>query len=181
MMQLSTVARRITGGAALLALLAGVSACTGDDDRGAAQSSPASSASTGPSAAAPNDAEMQQYRMAVDDANANVAATIIAAGGRPTVVRQGAQANTMVIRDEGAEAWQAGNYRLVVYCAGSGTLYANFRLGSTAQIEELPPCSPSVTTGAVSLRLAAAAKGSAVIIIPAGNTNAAVSYQIQRG
>ncbi|MGN9813285.1 hypothetical protein ACTMSW_28525 [Micromonospora sp. BQ11] len=84
------------------------------------------------------------------------------------------------IRDESAEEWPAGDYRLVVRCAGQGVVVARLRLGGTATGEESLTCDPSGGTVTVDVRLASSATGSAVSITPTGTTEAMVSYRIQR-
>ena len=167
--------RRLLLGVVLLATVVGGSACTDDAGRSSVSPSPRASAS-----AAATPADMPRYLAAADDANAEESGTVIAASARPTVTPQGTGLLTMVIRDEGGDEWRAGTYRLVTHCAGSGTLYAYFKLGATAQIKEMVPCGTSVSTDTVELRLAATTRGSAVWIIPAGDARAAVAYQIQR-
>ncbi|QGN46417.1 hypothetical protein ACN26Y_09045 [Micromonospora sp. WMMD558] len=171
--------RRLVVASAVLAMVVIPSAgCTGEPEppkRVDADPSPSARPSV-PTA----DPAMERYVQAANAANAEVEGTLIAAGARPTVVDQGEGPMTMVIRDEGAEEWKAGDYRLVVNCAGSGTLYAYFRLGDRSDIQEMLPCGTTVTTGAIGLRLRSAVTGSAVLIIPAGDVRAAVSYQIQR-
>lgn len=166
--------RRLLLGSALLVTMAGQSACT--DDAG-----PSKVASPGPTAsAAATPADMPRYLEAANNANVEESGTVIVAGARPTVTPQGAGLLTMVIRDEGGDEWRAGTYRLVTHCAGSGTLYAYFKLGAAAQIKEMVPCGTSVSTDTLELKLPSATRGSAVWIIPAGDARAAVAYQIQR-
>lgn len=124
--------------------------------------------------------KMSGYLAAVTTSNASTAATVVATGARPTITEQSGRVTTMVIRDEGANVWAKGNYRLVIYCAGTGTLYAYFELGGESEIQELLPCAPTVSTGTVDLALPNDASASKVMIIPAGETEAAVAYQIQR-
>lgn len=124
--------------------------------------------------------KMPQYLQAANDANVATPNTVVSIAARPTVTVQDSNVMAMTIRDEGQDEWKAGNYRLVVYCAGTGTLFAHFKIGNTSQIEEMPTCAPTITTSAVDLSLPSDVRGSSVIIIPAGNAQAGVSYQIQR-
>lgn len=124
--------------------------------------------------------QMPAYLAAADRANEEGPTTAIRAAARPTVVQHGATVQTMVIRDEDGSSWPKGNYRLVVYCVGSGTLYAHFSIGDVAKIEEIPPCGTTVTTGAVDVASKSGATKMSVVIVPAGDAKAAVSYQIQR-
>lgn len=170
-----SVVLRIVQASLLMLGVGGVPACTADRPARTAQRATPGAAAT--PAVTP---EMPRYVQAANAANAEEDGTLIAAGARPTIVEQGSGVVAMVIRDEGGDRWAKGRYRLVVHCAGAGTLYAYFRLGGTSDIRELLPCGPSATTSTVDLAIKALSSGSAVLIIPAGNAQAAVSYQIQR-
>lgn len=107
----------------------------------------------------------------------NVRAT---AGARPTLGQQGSQLQTMVIHDEDRGAWPKGRYRFVVRCVGQASLVAHFSLDATSAIKELPPCSPSGTVDQLEVTIGADAHLSKVVIVPAGQSMAAVGYAIQR-
>src|SRR5215207_10554015 len=154
-------------GCALVVVVAGVTGCT--DQKGNKPAAPATEPVV--------TEEMPKYIEAANKANGESESTVIASAARPTVTEQNRKAMAMVIRDEGNDTWKAANYRLVVYCVGSGTVYAHFTLGAVAKITEVPPCAPTVTTGAVDIKLPSDAANSAVIIIPAGTAQAAVAYQ----
>ncbi|MEV5691409.1 hypothetical protein [Micromonospora globbae] len=155
-----------------------MTACTPAPDSPSDDAAPSASVSA---PASPSlSPEIPRHLLAADRANTKVANTVVAISARPTATIQDSRLMAMVIRDEGRDEWEAGNYRLVVYCVGEGTVFAHFRIGGESGITELPPCSPTVTTGTVDLHLAADAKNSSVLIIPAGNAQAAVAYQIQK-
>lgn len=175
-MKISTRYAR-TKAAIVFGSLLGATACTSPaPDRQDSSSSSSPSPSNSPAV----PAEMQNFLRQADAANAKGDNTIVSITARPTVALQDSRLMTMVIRDEGQDQWEAGNYRLVVYCVGNGTIFAHFRLGEVSKIAELPPCSPSITTGGVDINLTANARNSAVLIIPAGEAQAAIAYQIQR-
>ncbi len=160
----------------LIAVLAATATITGCSTSAGKPAGPAA-----PSAASASiPADMAKYIEQTNKANEHVAEALTSANARPTVADQSGRTRTMVIRDEGGETLEPGRYRLVVYCTGSGTLYATFRLGQKSQISELPPCETHPTTGVIELSLDGQVIESSVIIMPAGNALAAVAYQIQR-
>lgn len=172
-------------GGALLAMMSAV-ACTGEaDQRPDPTTPPSAQAVAVPEQEATTPAvtaAMQRYLETADEANARKPDSVVVAGARPAVFEGGAGIPPPVVRDEGSgDSWNAGTYRLVVHCAGAGTLQANFTLGDTTERAEMRACSPGGSTREVVLRLRADAAKSSVIIVPSGRVNAAVSYQIRRG
>ena len=166
--------RGILGSALLFVMTA--TACSGTDVDETPTSVPAS-ASAASSGISPN---MERYLQVANSANTETSKTLAAAGARPSVIEQDGGLRTMTIRDESRDEWAAGEYRLVVNCAGAGTLYAYFQLGEKSEIAELSACSPTATTTDVALTLKAGAINSTVIVIPVGEVQAAISYQIQK-
>ncbi|MEU7823750.1 hypothetical protein [Catellatospora sp. NPDC049133] len=166
--------RRAATGALALAAALGLAGCTGDS--GAA---PAATAS--PTANPAISPELPRYVAAADEANVQGPATVIRAGARPTVVDDNGRVQAMVMRDESRTTFTKGNYRLTVYCVGTGTLYAHFAIGGVSKIEELPTCDTArPTVSSVELSLPADAADLSVIIMPIGDAQAGVAYQVQR-
>lgn len=163
--------------AVLVIVAVGLSGCpqTGDGSGGRLSSPVVAS-----SAPATMVAQMAQYLRDADRANVRTDNTLVLATARPTVTVQNSELIPMLIRDEGKDRWKAGNYRLVVYCVGTGTVVARLGLGAQSAVSELPTCTPTVTTGIVELTLPDPATNSSVLIIPAGNAQAAIAYQIQK-
>ncbi|MEO3745947.1 hypothetical protein [Plantactinospora sp. B5E13] len=164
-------------GVVLVIALLGVTGCTGDGEGPDAEPS---GPTTIAGASTTISDQMPHYLREADRANARTEHTVVSTAARPTVTLQDSELMTMVIRDEGQDRWEAGNYRLVVYCVGAGTIYAHFSLGERSEVTELPTCTPTVTTGIVELTLPDPATNSSVLIIPAGNAQAAIAYQIQK-
>lgn len=160
-------------------MILGATACSGEANRNPPV--PTASKSTVATSSSQIDVDMPQFLEKVDQANVEVPGTLVRSGARPTVNHQESGKQAMVIRDEDRSDWAAGNYRLVVYCVGSGTLYAHLKIGESSEISELSPCAPDVTTGTVDVRVNGDSVGATVTIIPAGDVKAAVAYQIQRG
>lgn len=166
--------RAVHAAAALSLAALAAAGCTG----GGTPAAPAPSVTAATPGVSP---EMPRFLTAADDANAEGPTTVIRAGARPTVVEENSRVQTMVIRDESSSSFAKGDYRLVVRCAGAGTLYAHFAIGKASTIEELKTCgTPTATTSAVSLSVPTDADRLSVIIMPIGNAQAAVAYQVQR-
>lgn len=123
---------------------------------------------------------MSQYLRDADRANVRTDNTLVLITARPTVTVRNSELIPMLIRDEGKDRWKAGNYRLLVYCVGTGTVVARLGLGAYSAAAELPPCTPTITTGTVELTLPDPETNSAVLITPAGDGQAAIAYQIQK-
>lgn len=163
----------------LTSVLAVTAACTGADM--SAQTSPAAprSAIAGSSEPSTAPADLSDLIRLADVANVSGPNTLITAGARPTVVESGGQATTMVIKDLAVSPVVAGRYRLVIYCAGEGTLYAELTAGAVTQVAEMPPCGSSAAVGTLEVEATATGSEMGVTIIPVGTTRAAVSYQVQ--
>jgi hypothetical protein len=117
----------------------------------------------------------------VDEQLASDKATAVAsASARPTVVQRGSQLQTMIIHDEDNSTWAKGTYRLVVRCAGEASLVAHFSLDGASEIRQLTPCTPLGVVDQIELKIAADAKLGKILIIPAGESEAAVGYAIQK-
>lgn len=106
--------------------------------------------------------------------------TIISVAARPTVVTQGAQRQTMIIRDEDQAKWATGRYRLTVRCAGKGDLVAHFSIDDRAVVKQLSPCAPTMSIDYVDLSVIQSGKVSTIVIVPVGETVAAVGYDITK-
>jgi hypothetical protein len=152
---------------------------------GCSEPRPADTAHQAPSRAASVNtsglSNMPALLQAVDQHQSRIRAegTVrINAGARPTVVSSGNSVRTMVIRDEDGARWARGSYRLDVSCAGTGSLVAFLGVGANAQIKELAPCSPDVTTDFVQVDVPSSVSGGGVVITPVGDTRAAVAYQV---
>ncbi|MFV2020530.1 hypothetical protein [Micromonospora sp. LOL_023] len=123
---------------------------------------------------------MAEYVKFVDEANVQDSSTLVRAAAQPITVNQESSEQADIIRDEDSSRWPPGNYRLVVYCAGSGTLRGHLGIGDDLRVEAFPPCSVDGTTGVVDLRVAEQTSDLKVIISSAGPVEAAIAYQLQR-
>jgi hypothetical protein len=123
--------------------------------------------------------DMSRYMADAERANVEGPDTLHLAGARWASVGPGSE-DRPLLRDEDRSDWQAGTYRLVVYCAGTGTLSAHFQIGKWTQVAQLPACSPEVTTGTVDLAVTSDTVGSTVTLTPVGEVKAAAAYQVQR-
>ena len=121
---------------------------------------------------------MDALRALVDSAQDSDA--VVSVPARPTVVQRATGVQTMIIRDEDEGSWAPGTYRLVVRCAGEGVLLAHFSLGERSVIRQLNPCAATTTTDSLELALDQAAPKSVVVLAAAGESMAAVGYQIQK-
>lgn len=158
-----------------LVMVIAVPGCTEADGGGSGSLSTASkSASSSAEFAARMDALIATANQ-VQDASA-----VVSVPARPTVVQRQRGIQTMIIRDEDAGAWAPGRYRLVVRCAGEGVLVAHFSLGERSVIRQLNDCAAASSTDALEVKLDRAARNSVVVVVPAGESMAAVSYQIQK-
>ncbi len=108
------------------------------------------------------------------------ATAIVSVPARPTVVQRVGGVQTMVIQDEDRGAWSPGTYRLVVRCAGEGSIVAHFSIDGNSIVRQLTPCAAAPSTDVLELKLTQPGKRSVVVLIPAGESMAAVGYQIQR-
>ena len=123
---------------------------------------------------------MPQFVTTADQANMEVAGTLIRAGARAAVTSQGSEKQETMIRDEDRSQWGAGTYRLIVYCVGSEAFYAHLKIGESSEISDLSRCSHDVMTGTVDVKAESDSVGAAVVIVSAGKMEAAVAYQVQR-
>ncbi|MBX6356303.1 MAG: hypothetical protein IRZ05_10685 [Micromonosporaceae bacterium] len=132
----------------------------------------------------PNDAlppQLSEYVAAAERANTQQPETVIRAGARPSLVQADGRRQAMVVRDEGDIDLSPGNYQLVVYCVGAGTLYAHLAIGDESTIKELPPCAvDTVVPATVNVSTTRRAQRVSVILIPVGEVTAGVSYQVRR-
>jgi hypothetical protein len=152
-----------------------VAGCT-DPDAGASRSSP--SPTTRASSSAQFAARMDALMATVDKVQDSSA--VVSVPARPTVVQRQRGVQTMIIRDEDAGAWAPGRYRLVVRCAGEGVLVAHFSLGERSVVRQLNGCEAATSTDALEVELDRVARNSVVVLVPAGESMAAVGYQIHK-
>ncbi len=96
------------------------------------------------------------------------------------MVWQGDQVQTVVIQDEDSSTWHKGSYRLVVRCAGEASLVAHFSLDGHSAVRQLQPCSPHGSVDQIEVRIGVDARLGKVVIVPAGESRAAVGYAIQK-
>jgi hypothetical protein len=159
-----------------VAALTALAACTSPDTAPAparpVRSVPASAPPASPDAARDTAA----LRRIADEANASDDDAMIAGGARLAL---GARREPLVSRDDTTENWDAGTYRLVVRCAGSGSVGARFRIGGAVATLALT-CSPAGSMGITEVRVAQGAANSSVVITPDGSGQAAIAYTIQR-
>ncbi|SDP35687.1 hypothetical protein SAMN04489867_2177 [Pedococcus dokdonensis] len=155
-------------------VLAGCTDADGDISRASPAS--ASSAQAGGSAnfVARMDALLADVNQVKDPG------AVVSVPARPTVVQRQHGVQTMIIRDEDAGTWTPGKYRLVVRCAGEGVLVAHLSLGGRSNIRQLDACTAATMTDAVEVQLDQPAHNSVVVIVPAGESMAAVGYQIEK-
>jgi hypothetical protein len=123
---------------------------------------------------------MTELIASAEKANAGTDNTVSKSGARPLTTAQGENGGQPKFSDMGTENWPPNTYKLVVACAGTGTLDVRFKLGSTEQSKKLKACRPAATSDSIEVKLAKQAKGSAIAITPEGNARAAVAYQIRR-
>ena len=152
-----------------------VPGCT---DADAGHSSSSSSSTTTVSSSVEFVARMDALMAAVNKVQDSSA--VVSVPARPTVVQHQRGVQTMIIRDEDAGAWAPGRYRLVVRCAGEGVLVAHFSLGERSVIRQLMDCAAATRTDALEIELDRVARNSVVVVVPAGESMAAVGYQIQK-
>ncbi|HEU5222773.1 MAG TPA: hypothetical protein VFU07_03735 [Candidatus Lumbricidophila sp.] len=86
----------------------------------------------------------------------------------------------MIIHDADNSDWPAGRYRLTAVCAGFGSIVANFGIGAYGEVKELAPCTNAGSVDYVEIELPTTATGLTVVLVPAGDSRAAVGYTIQK-
>lgn len=99
------------------------------------------------------------------------------ASARPSLLADGQGGRTvMSIHDVDETTWEAGSYRLTVYCMGSGSLDVSFSIGED-RVERTMSCAADVAQESLSLRTAGASEGH-VGIVPSDNAVSEIAYWI---
>lgn len=163
---------------ALGLVVTGVLAGCTEGDGDVTRASPAPTSSSQASGSTDFVARMDGLMAAVNKVQDPSA--VVSVPARPTVVQRQQGVQTMIIRDEDAGAWGPGKYRLVVRCAGEGLLVAHLSLGGRSNIRELDACTAATMTDTVEVQVDRATHNSVVVIVPAGESMAAVAYQIEK-
>jgi hypothetical protein len=128
----------------------------------------------------PNVPDVPRLLVAANAANASAPGAQERAGARMTITGNGAGIQTTVLRDEIHSTKQAGQYRFLVACAGTGQVWADARIGDRDQGTVIP-CGVPATAFPIQLTTTTQSDSGSVTIVPIDSAAVAVAYQIVLG
>jgi hypothetical protein len=166
------------GAAATKAVLPGHSGAS--TSRSASATGGASAPAANPGSSPPSVPDATQLLAAANAANASTTGMQERASARITITGNGAGTQTTVLRDEIHATKQAGQYRFLVACAGTGQVWAEARIGDQDQ-GAVVPCGLPPNAFPIQLTTTTQSDSGSVTIVPITSAAVAVAYQIAFG